>query len=398
MKIRKSLLGLLVIASFSLGFSISESKYSDSIQSNSDTELSKNFDLSKLNYVYDIIQKNFIYLPEVNKTTMEDKLIKGLLAGLSDPHSSYFDKEESKMFIESLDQNLVGIGAELNNSEENIQIVRILVGSPAEKAGLLPDDVIFSVDSEDISELNIYDVIKKIRGEVGTQVKLGIYREGKDPFEVTIIRDVINLESVSHKELDEKLYYIRINQFSDDTAKEFQTAATSALMNNSKGLILDLRFNGGGYLDSAVDIMGEFLERNKSAVIISRLNSTNKDTLYTSGPSRLSGIPLVILINKGSASASEILAGTLHDYGKATLIGETSYGKGSVQEVIPFADGSTLKLTVSKWKTGLGNDIDKKGLTPDIPVSISEDDIKNDTDRQLNEAIDFLKLNKLVKN
>lgn len=398
MKIRKSLLGLLVIASFSLGFSISESKYSDSIQSNSDTELSKNFDLSKLNYVYDIIQKNFIYLPEVNKTTMEDKLIKGLLAGLSDPHSNYFDKEESKMFVESLDQNLVGIGAELNNSEENIQIVRILVGSPAEKAGLLPDDVIFSVDSEDISELNIYDVIKKIRGEVGTQVKLGIYREGKDPFEVTIIRDVINLESVSHKELDEKLYYIRINQFSDDTAKEFQSAATSALMNNSKGLILDLRFNGGGYLDSAVDIMGEFLERNKSAVITSRLNSANKDTLYTSGPSRLSGIPLVILINKGSASASEILAGTLHDYGKATLIGETSYGKGSVQEVIPFADGSTLKLTVSKWKTGLGNDIDKKGLTPDIPVSISEDDIKNDTDRQLNEAIDFLKLNKLVKN
>jgi len=398
MKIRKSLLGLLVIASFSLGFSISESKYSDSIQSNSDTELSKNFDLSKLNYVYDIIQKNFIYLPEVNKTTMEDKLIKGLLAGLSDPHSSYFDKEESKMFVESLDQNLVGIGAELNNSEENIQIVRILVGSPAEKAGLLPDDVIFSVNSEDISELNIYDVIKKIRGEVGTQVKLGIYREGKDPFEVTIIRDVINLESVSHKELDEKLYYIRINQFSDDTAKEFQTAATSALMNNSKGLILDLRFNGGGYLDSAVDIMGEFLERNKSAVITSKLNSANKDTLYTSGPSRLSAIPLVILINKGSASASEILAGTLHDYGKATLIGETSYGKGSVQEVIPFADGSTLKLTVSKWKTGLGNDIDKKGLTPDIPVSISEDDIKNDTDRQLNEAIDFLKLNKLVKN
>lgn len=398
MKIRKSLLTLLVIASFSLGFSISESKYSDSIQVDPENQLAQKFDLSKLNYVYDIIQKNFIYLPEIDKITMEDKLIKGLVAGLSDPHSNYFDKEESKMFVESLDQNLVGIGAELNNSDENIQIVRILVGSPAEKAGLLPDDIIFSVDSEDISELNIFDVIKKIRGEIGTQVKLGIYREGKEPFDISIIRDVINLESVSHKELDDKMYYIRINQFSDDTAKEFQSAATSALMNNSKGLILDLRFNGGGYLDSAVDIMGEFLERNKSAVITSKLNSPHKDTLFTSGPARLAGIPLVILINKGSASASEILAGTLHDYGKATLIGETTYGKGSVQEVIPFSDGSTLKLTVSKWKTGLGNDIDKVGINPDISVSITEEDIKNDLDRQLEEAINFLKLNKVVKN
>lgn len=398
MKIRKSILGLLIVASFSLGFSISESKYSDSIELNSKNELSSKFDLSKLNYVYDIIQKNFFYLPEVSKTKMEDKLIKGLVAGLSDPHSNYFDKEESKMFLESLDQNLVGIGAELNNSDENIQIVRILVGSPAEKAGLLPDDIIFSVNSEDISELNIFDVIKKIRGEIGTQVTLGIYRDGQEPFEVTLIRDVISLDSVSHKELEDKLYYIRINQFSDDTAKEFQAAATSALMNNSKGLILDLRFNGGGYLDSAVDIMGEFIEKNKSAVITSKLNSASKDVLYTSGPARLAGLPLVILVNKGSASASEILAGTLHDYGKATLIGEKTYGKGSVQEVIPFADGSTLKLTISKWTTGLGNDIDKVGISPDISVAIKEEDIKNDVDRQLDEAIDFLKLNKVVKN
>ncbi len=394
MKISKSLLALILIASFSLGYhfkaeprQFSKLASSDVILANTKQEV---LSFDRFNEIFNFINTHFVYLEELEAKDLEDKIVKGLVAGLNDQHSSYFNAEESKMFMDNLDKNLVGIGAELTVKDGLIYVVTPLVSSPAEKAGLQPDDVIFSVDGEDITSLNLYAVIQKIRGEVGTSVTLGILREEQDPFEVSIIRQVINLDSVSHEKLEDDLFYIRINQFSDDTNREFQAAATQALLSKPKGIILDLRFNGGGYLDSAVEILGEFLDKNQVAVATHKKSQAKQATQYTKGPARLKGIPLTILLNKGSASASEILAGTLQDYGVATIIGEQSYGKGSVQEVIPFADGATLKLTVAKWLTAKGRDIDKFGLEPDIKISISEEDVQNNFDRQLDEAKKYL--------
>ena len=376
MKITKTLLILGMLGSFSLGYYLQETDpqkvsmqaVQPYIQFGSNSNQKVDFD--RFDQVLNIIKQKFIYLDKVSSTELENNIIKGLVAGLSDDHSSYLTPEESKLFMENLDQDLVGIGAELTVEDGVIYVVTPLVSSPAEKAGLLPKDIIISVDGEDITQLNLLEVIQKIRGEKGTSVTLGILRKDTDPFEITIVRDKINLESVSHKKLDDNLYYIRINQFSNDTGKEFQSAATDAILSKPNGLILDLRFNGGGYLETAVYILGEFLEKNQVAVKTQKQNPNDLSETKPMGTGRLQGIPIVVLINEGSASASEILAGTLQDYDIATLIGEKSYGKGSVQEIHKFRDGANLKLTVAKWLTAKGRDIDNVGLTPEIQVSI----------------------------
>jgi len=266
-----------------------------------------------------------------------------------------------------------------------------LKGSPAEAAGLQTGDIIVAVDGNDIADQSLLEVVKQIRGPKGTKVKLNIVREdSKEALEIVITRDEITIDSVTYEQQDD-LFYISINQFSDDTLKEFQTAATTALLNGSKGIILDLRFNGGGYLDSAVHILGEFLEVNQPAVQMKGKTPQTNRTINTNGPSRLADIPVVVLINQASASASEIVAGTLQDFGKAIVVGQTSYGKGTVQDVIPFQDGSTLRITIAKWLTGRGQDINDNGITPDFIVDITEQNVADEFDSQLEKAREILK-------
>lgn len=401
MKITNTLLILGLVASYSIGYhasnnSVQVTPYNENYTLN--TQDKPRVAFGRFQQVLGLINQNYIYLDEVSTQNIEDTIVKGLVAGLEDDHSSYLTPEESKIFMENLDQNLVGIGAELTIEDGIIYVVTPLVSSPAEKAGLLPEDVIISVDGEDITQLNLLEVIQKIRGEKGTSVTLGILRSETDPFEITIVRDVINLDSVTHEDLEDDIFYIRINQFSNDTSHEFKTAATKALLDQPKGIILDLRFNGGGYLESAIEILGEFLDKDQVAVSTQKQSDQIKNQMTANGTGRLQGIPVVVLINKGSASASEILAGTLQDYDIATIIGENSYGKGSVQEVIPFKDGAHLKLTVAKWLTAKGRDIDKVGLKPDIEISISKEDLENEIDRQLEEAKLYLKELKIADN
>ena len=325
-------------------------------------------------------------MSNIDSENIIDGSIKGMVKALDDPYSSYMNSEETQMFMSDLDSELEGIGAVLGMSEKGVVVETPLKGSPAESAGVETGDVIVQVDLQDIQDLELLEVVKLIRGESGTFVTLGIVREGEDDLlEIEIKRDQITLDSVTFEKQDD-LFYISINQFSDDTLKEFQKATSEALLSGARGIILDLRFNGGGYLESAVHILGEFLDNESAAVQMVGKTPEFSKTIFTSGPSRLSELPVAVLINRASASAAEIVAGTLQDFGKAVIIGETSYGKGTIQDVVPFSDGSTLRITIAKWLTAKGQDINKHGITPDLEVEITEQDIKNAFDSQLDAA------------
>ncbi len=317
--------------------------------------------------------------------------IKGLVNSLHDPYTVFMTPEETKEFEENLQGSLQGIGAELNVEDGFLVIVSPLKNSPAERAGLLPGDIIFLIDGETANEMSLFEAIMNIRGEKGTEVTLTIIRENvKEPFDVTIVRDDITIESVTYELLEGNIEYVSINQFSDNTGDEFDEAVGDILLNNPDGIILDLRYNGGGYLDIAVDIASEFISGNKPVVLLKTRNEDDNEIFYVDNKVRLPEIPLVVLVNKGSASASEILAGAIQDHKRGIIMGEQTYGKGSVQEIDVLEDGSSLRLTIAKWLTPSGRDIEEVGIMPDRVIELSPEDLENDIDSQLEEARTYL--------
>jgi len=317
--------------------------------------------------------------------------IKGLVASLNDPYTVFMTPVETKEFEESLNSQLQGIGAELTVEDGLLIVLSPLKDSPAEKEGLQPGDIVFEIDGNATAEMTLFDAIMNIRGEKGTRVILTIIRKDVDkPFYVTITRDDINVESVTFERLEGNIEYISINQFSDDTAEEFEKAVNDLLLSTPKGVIVDLRFNGGGYLDIAVDIVSEFIEGEKPAVELKSRNKEDNEVFSTSGNARIPKIPLVILVNDGSASASEIVAGAIQDAKRGLIMGEQTYGKGSVQEVEFLRDGSSLRLTIAKWHTPSGRDIDEVGITPDRIIEQKEEDTAKEIDTQLEEARTYL--------
>lgn len=379
---------VLSLLSFGLGYDLGNAQNSPMIVS--EVQPASNLDLEIYEDVWSTILDRYLESGNIDKNTVIDESIKGMVKALDDPYSSYMNSEETEMFMSDLDSELEGIGAVLGMESERVVIETPLKASPAEAAGLQTGDIIVAVDGNDITDQGLLEVVKQIRGPKGTTVVLSIIRENsQEAFDVNIVRDKITLESVTFEQQDD-LFYISINQFSDDTLKEFQSAATQALLNDSKGIILDLRFNGGGYLDSAVHILGEFLETNLPAVQMQGKDIQSSKTLTTSGPARLNSLPVAVLINQASASAAEIVAGTLQDFGRAIVVGQKSYGKGTIQDVIPFRDGSTLRITIAKWLTGKGQDINENGISPDFMVEISEEDVNNSFDSQLEKARELL--------
>jgi carboxyl-terminal processing protease len=317
--------------------------------------------------------------------------IKGLVNALDDPYTVFMTPKETKQFEENLQGSLQGIGAELSVEDGMLIVVSPLKDSPAEKAGLRPGDVIFQIDGDATGEMTLFEAIMNIRGEKGTDVTLTIIREDIDePFDVTITRDEITIESVTTELLDGNISYVSVNQFSDNTTKEFDEAIQEILIKNPKGVILDLRYNGGGYLDIAVEILSEFISGDKTAVIIQRRNPDDNQTLQVLGNTRLPDIPLVVLVNRGSASASEIVAGAIQDHKRGLVMGEETFGKGSVQEVELLRDGSSLRLTIAKWLTPEGRDIEEAGIVPDRIIELTQEDIENEFDSQLEEARTYL--------
>ncbi len=331
------------------------------------------------------------YIQEVlDEESMIYGSIKGLVESLDDPYTVFMTPQETEEFTSSLDGKLEGIGAELTVEDQQLVVVAPLRKSPAEKAGLLPGDIIYKIEGELAAEMSLIDAIMSIRGEKGTTVNITIVREGvNEPFDVSIVRDSIDIESVTVEKLDSDIVYLSVNQFNDKTKDEFGRAISEMILEEPKGMIVDLRYNGGGYLDIAVDLLSYLLPSDTLAVTLKEIGQDDNE-MYTNGNPKVLDIPLVVIVNESSASASEIVAGAIQDHQRGIVLGTQSFGKGTVQEVETFFDNSSIRLTIAKWFTPNGRDIDKLGITPDIIVEITEEDLIDEYDAQKEAAIEYL--------
>lgn len=347
------------------------------------------FDLDLFWTVIGTAEERFVDLDKVDKQKMIYGAIRGAVASLEDPYTVYMDPEESKAFLESLNGELEGIGAELGMEEGVITVITPLKGSPAEKAGVLPGDVIYKIEDEETFEMSLNEAVMKIRGKEGTTVNLTLARKDVDePIEVSIVREKIEIDSVVVEEKN-GIVYMEVSQFNDKTNELFGQAISEMMLDKPKGIIVDLRFNGGGFLDIAVELLSYFLPSGSEAVIIKERGIEDK-VMETNGNPKILDVPLVVLVNEGSASASEIFAGAIQDHKRGVVMGTKTFGKGSVQEVDDFYDGSSLRVTIAKWFTPKDRGIDKTGLDPDIVVEVEEGDIEERFDRQRAEAEEYL--------
>jgi len=340
--------------------------------------------------------------PDSSEVTDQDFLygaVKGLTSSVGDPFTYYLTPEETDEFINvDLNGELQGIGAELKESQEGvITIVNVLPGAPAEGAGVLPGDIIYKVDGEEVINASLFEVVKKIRGEKGTTVTITFVREGVDEaFDISIVRDEIKVPSVEYKMLEnENIGYIELHKFSESTEAELQKIINSILLTPPQALVLDLRDNSGGYLEASVDVVSLFVEKGK-VVTVQNTKANEPFEYFARGRARLGEIPLVVLVNEQSASAAEIVAGALQDLGRAELIGMPTYGKGSVQELDTLPDGSALRITIAKWYTPNGLNVEderegKVGVFPDIEVERTPQDRLEGRDQQLEKALEFIK-------
>ncbi|MEJ0073740.1 MAG: S41 family peptidase [Candidatus Saccharibacteria bacterium] len=350
-----------------------------------ETGLPSSLDYSSVNQIYDALRTNY------NGKLTESQVLAGLKHGLAesadDPYTEYFTPAEAKDFNGELQgQSLTGIGAELDqDSQGDIIVMSPLDGSPAAKAGLQAKDIIATIDGQSTAGMSINDAVDKIRGTKGTKVTLGVVR-GDQQLTFTITRDTITVPTASSKVLDDGIGYLQVSQFSDDTYGLVQQAVTKFQQAGVKKVILDLRDDPGGEVTAAQDIASVWLPNN-ALIEQEKRGSTVVDSYRATGDNPLQGVPTVVLVNAGSASASEITALALRDNKAATIIGETSYGKGVVQSVIPFSDGSELKVTIAKWYSPNGTSIDHKGITPDQTVSAGTDPT---ADPQLQAAENYL--------
>lgn len=350
-------------------------------------DLSHDVDFNEFWQTWNHIRTQYVKQP-VSEVKLFYGAMSGMVAALEDPYSIFFEPVMAEKFNQELSGTFDGIGAEVGIKAEKVTIISPLPDSPAEKAGLRSGDVILAIDETDTTGMTIDAAVSKIRGPRGTKVKLNIGRKSVKPFDVEIVRAPIVVKSV-RTEFKDGIAIIKVTSFAEDTIRGFDKAVKEVLAKGSKGLVLDLRSNPGGYLDAGVALTGEWVKN--SVVLIERSADGSEKTYNSNGSSRLSDMPTVILVNEGSASASEILAGALQDYGKAKLVGKKTFGKGSVQDYQQFSDGSSLKLTIAEWLTPEGRFIDKQGIVPDIEVDLTEEDYNAGRDPQMDKALEVMK-------
>lgn len=343
-------------------------------------------DFASVQQVYDELRQQ--YDGKIDAQKLIEGAKKGLVAATGDPYTVYFTDAEAKQFNDDLEGKFSGIGAEIGSKNNSLVITSTLDESPARKAGLQGDDVLVKVNDEEVTGWSIDQAVSKIRGEKGTTVKLSVVRN-QELKEISIVRDNIVNPSVRHEILDGNIGYLRISRFADDTGNLAQAAANDFVAKGVKGVILDVRGNGGGYLTAAQTVAGLWLPTGQE-IVQERTGSTVQDTLKADGLAPLKGIKTVVLIDGSSASASEIVAGALSDQGVAQLVGEKTYGKGSVQQLVELPLGGQLKVTIAKWYTPKGNNIDKAGIAPNIEVQASAADNAAGNDVQKSKAIEVL--------
>jgi carboxyl-terminal processing protease len=324
-------------------------------------------EFNKLYEAFDTLKSG--YYKEIDQKKVINGAINGMVESLDDPYSDYMSNEEAENFHGSISSSFQGIGAEIQEKDGHIVIVSPIKGSPAEKAGLKPNDMILSVNGKSLQGMNSTQAVTLIRGKKGTKVELSIQRPGTDaPITVPIIRDEIPIETVYGEMVGDGIAKVQITSFSSNTSKELVDKLNELQGKGMKGLVLDLRQNPGGLLDQAISISSMFVPKGKLILKVEDRNGKIKE--YPSQNEGNPNLPLVVLIDKGSASASEILAGAVKESAGVKLVGEKSFGKGTVQTASDFEDGSNLKFTTAKWLTPNGNWIHKKGINPDVAVAL----------------------------
>ena len=337
------------------------------------------------------LEENFVDSGRIDYQKMIYGAISGMTESLGDTYTVFMTPEDLKIFEEDVAGEFEGVGMEIGIRKDQLTVIAPLEGTPAEKAGLRAGDKIIKIDDKETRELPPDIAVKYIRGPKGTEVTLTIFREGwSEPKEFIIIRDVIEVPSLKWELVEGNIAYIKLYHFTQAARSDFNTAALEILNSPAKKIILDLRNNGGGFLQVAQDIAGWFLKEG-DVVTIEDAGSEEEQKFYrTEGPSRLLSYPIVVLINEGSASASEILAGALRDNRGIKLIGEDSFGKGSIQELEELSKGG-LKITIARWLTPKGELIADRGLEPDIKVEMTDEDYEQERDLQLDKAIEVIK-------
>jgi carboxyl-terminal processing protease len=392
------IIALVLFSVFSFGWGLGKGKLrlGKSISQLAKTGTLSTLDYSSVDDVYTALKDN--YDGKLDNAKLLDGIKEGLAKATGDPYTEYFNVEEAKSFNEQLSGSFTGIGAELGKDKNSIVIISPISGFPADKAGLKPKDVIVEIDGKSAYDMGVEEAVKLIRGTKGTNVKLKVLRDSSHQLNFEITRDQITIPSVDSKILDNNIGYIKISRFSDDTTELTLKAAAKFKDSGVKGVVLDLRGDPGGLLDAAVSVSSIWLD--DKLVVKEKRDGKVVKTYKSEGVPILKDIQTVVLIDQGSASASEITAGALRDNKAATLVGEKSYGKGSVQTLqcigsLSFSagtkcDSALLKVTIARWYTPADKNIDKEGLQPDVKVVLSDDDIKQANDTQLKKALSIL--------
>jgi len=385
---------IIIGASFSLGavFGYNQSPRIGELLgiSNQSDVIAEKVDFSPFWQVWRLVEDKYAIPENIKRQEMVWGAINGLLDSLDDPYTVFFPPEEKKIFDSEVRGNFEGVGMEIDIKKGVLTVVAPLKGTPAYNAGIKAGDKILKIDDTSTVDLTLDEAVKLIRGERGTEVVLTILSENADKSrEIRVTRETIQVPALETKKAGD-IFIIELHSFSERSAVEFQSALREFTFSGSNKLIIDLRNNPGGYLEAAVDISSWFL--GTGDVVVREQYRDGKENIHRSrGYNAFPRVPLVILVNEGSASASEILAGALRDHGKAKLVGEKTFGKGSVQEVISITSDTSLKITIARWLTPKGEDITKEGIKPDFEVKMTSEDIEQEKDPQMEKAAEILR-------
>ncbi len=363
-----------------------------SVLNKEDMIVSQEVDFNSFWKTWNFIESKYVSNNGLDKQEMLWGATEGLVASLNDPYSVFFPPKEAEMFESSVRGNFSGVGMEISTKNNILTVITPLKDTPAYRAGIKAGDIIIKIDDTLSADLTIDEAVQLIRGEKGTAVKLTILRKdnGDEPLEIEVVRDTIQIPVIETEIKEGGVFVIRLFSFSGRSMSEFRNALREMIESGSHKLVLDLRGNAGGYLEAAVDIASWFLPLGE--VVAREQFGDGSEQIYSSkGYDIFRDLPMVILVNEGSASASEIVAGALNEHGIATLVGKKTFGKGSVQELIPVEGGSSLKLTIARWLTPNGKSISKDGLNPDEEVEFTAEDFEAELDPQMDKALEVLK-------
>lgn len=393
-------IGVSILGHSTSGAQAKTQSKAESVGTPSEAQKPLNFDnvSKKLKQIQDIIDKEYLFQEKINTQEEEANIYQGFLYGLNDPYAVYYTADELASFIDETNGSYCGIGAMVSQNSQTgaTTIVRVFEGSPAEKAGILPGDVLYKVDGTEVVGMDLSLLVNSyVKGEEGSDVVITIYRESSDEYkDITVTRKAIDVPTVSGKMLDNEVGYISVIQFERVTADQFKSKIEELQDEGMKRLIIDLRNNPGGELTTVVSMADYILKDGERILTVANNKGTEK--VYDANDGHSLEIPMVVLVNGNSASASEVFTGAMKDHGVAAIVGTNTFGKGIVQTIMTLSDGSAIKITTDHYYTPNGNDIHEKGIAPDVEVELDEEAAKEvalseEKDNQLQKAIEVVK-------